>query len=299
MIELSLSSQNLIALAQQINQQPFFQESLPDKVEYDYDALPITRDWAKKIGAQVFEAEWDDERRLAVYPGATVELTLPLPPEPDTIIDWLSGIDFELASFRSLYPEWRQIDPEYVAPSFANRHRPHGPFAAIKGEGHKRLVSNRWLDYSPVKVTRRDDLTFVQFHDLHADAATSLKQAKPGHIALSSEPEGGFIKYGYLPRHDFKGLYDEKNGVLKISVLGRSISPREMLDACALRLEGEVNGKKVSNLAYVFLDENEIGDHLHQLWLRGLECWMIRDGREVRLDKSYNPPPPVMPEWAR
>lgn len=299
MIELSLSGNDLNTLAQQISQQPYFRESLPDRLEYNYAEQPVTHEWTGQIGSisKVFEAEWDNERRLAVYPGLTVEVTLPLPPEPGTILDWLAGLDFELASFCTQHPEWQAIDPDYIPPSFTNRHRLHGAFAAIKGEGHRRLVSGRWLDYSPIKLTRRDDLSFIQFHDLQADAVTSLEQAKPGHIALSSEPQGGFIKEGYLLRHDFNGILDAKSGVLKITVLGRVVSPREMLDACAVR--GEVKGKMVNNLAFVFLDENEIGDHLHQLWLRGLECWTIQAGHEVRLDDSYVPPPPVSPSWAR
>jgi hypothetical protein len=296
-IELSLSGNDLEALAQHISQQPYFRES-PETLEVDYAAQPITHRWASLMGsaAKVFEAVWDDERRLAVYNGLTVEVTLPLPPEPETIIDWLARLDFELASFFTLHPEWQTIDPDYFPPSFANRHRAHGAFAAIKGAGQRHLVSERWLDYSPIKLTQRDDLSFIQFHDLEADAATSLAQAKPGHIALSSEPQGGFIKQGYLLRHDFNGVLDEKTGVLKVAVLGRAVSPREMLDARAAR--GEVKGKMVNNVGFVFLDETEIGDHLYELWRRGLECWTIREGREVRLDDSYVPPPPVTPDWA-
>ncbi len=137
----------------------------------------------------------------------------------------------------------------------------------------------------------------MQFHDLAADAATSLEQAKPGHAALSSEPDGGFVQDGYLLQHDFKGVLDAARGVLKVVVMGRTLPPREMLDACAAR--GDVRGTTLNNIAFVFLDEGEIGDHLHQLWLRGLECWTIRDGREVRLDDTYAPPPPEPPAWAR
>lgn len=299
MIELSLSGPDLNALARRIGEQPYFRGSPPATLETDYAEQPATRDWVDRVGgvSKAFEAVWDEERRLAVYPGLTVEVTLPLAPEPEAIIAWLAGLDFELASFQTLHPEWQAIDPEYIPPSFTSRHRLHGPFAAIKGAGHRRLVSDRWLDYCPVKLTRRGDLSFVQFHDLQADAASSLQQAKPGHVALSSEPHGGFIKQGYLPRHDFNGVLDERRGVLKIAVLGRVISPREMLDACAVR--GEVKGKTVRNVAFVYLDQNEVGDQLHQLWLRGLECWTIRDGREVRLDDSHVAPQPTPPAWAR
>ena len=298
-IRLSLSGSNLNELARQVSRQRCFQETLPNSLERDYAEPAISPRWVDLIGgtSKAFEAEWADESRLAVYPGAVVEVTLPQAPQADTIMAWLAGLDFELASFQTLHPEWRKIDPDYMAPSFGNRHRLHGPFAAIKGAGHRRLVSDRWLAWSPVKLTARGALSFIQFHDLRADAATSLQQAKPGHLALSSEAHGGFITDGYLLRHEFNGVLDEKTGVLKVSVLGRTVAAREMLDACAAR--GEVKGKLVSNVGFVFLNENEVGDHLHQLWLRGLECWTIRDGREVRLDDTYTPAPPTPPAWAR
>jgi hypothetical protein len=298
MIRLSLSGSNLGALAEQISERPQFRQEPPETLEVDYGEQPVTAGWAKHLPAatKVFEAVWEDERRLALYKGLTIEVTLPVAAEPGPIMQWLDGLDFELASFQTLHPDWRAIDPAYIPPSFGNRHRNHGPFAAIKGAGHRRLVSDRWLDYCPVKLFRRGELSFVQFHDLAADAAASLAQARPGHIALSSEAEGGFITDGYLLRHDFNGFLDER-GVLKIGVMGRTVSPREMLDACVLR--GEVKGQTVNNVAFTFLDENDVGDHLHQLWLRGLECWTIRDGREVRLDDTYSPPPPSPPRWAQ
>lgn len=299
MIELSLSGRDLNALARQICGDPAFQASPPEDLELDYVAQPVTPRWMERVAtaSKVAEAVWEDGRRIAVYSGLTVEVTLPIAPDPARIIEWLVPLDFELASFQTLHPEWLTIDPDYLAPSFANRHRLHGPFAAIKGAGHRRLVSAHWLDYSPINLVRRGDVSFAQFHDLRADAATSLHQARPGHIALSSEPEGGFVKDGYLPRHDFNGVFDSERGVLKVAVMGRTLAPREMLDACAIR--GEVEDRIVNNVGFVFLDEREIGDHLHQLWLRGLECWTIRDGREVRLDDSYMPSPPIPPAWAR
>ena len=298
-LRLSLSGRNLQALARRIASSPHFRNSTPDALEVDYTEQPPTAGWVDRLDGseQVVEATWEDERRLAVYPGLTVDVSLPLAPDPPVIMAWLQELDFELASFQSLHPEWQIIDPDYVAPGFADRHRPHGPFAAFKGRGHDRLVSRRWLEYSPVRLVTSGDLSFVQFHDLHADAATSLRQARPGHAALSSKPEGGFIKQGYLPRHEFTGVFDEGRGVLKVAVIGRPVLPREQLDACALR--GDVRGRRVANVAFVFLDEREVGDHLHQMWARGLECWTIRDGREVRLDDAYVPPAPVPPEWAR
>lgn len=296
-IRISLAGLDLIKLVEQVRASTPFDETIPDRMECDYHSKPPTAQWAAHLlqTTKNLTVEWGDvanpHQSLNYYPGASIHVNLDLPPEPQHIQNWLAPLDFEIAVFATLHDEWPDIDPDYVPPTVPTFHYPFGWALTLKGAARKRIVSERWLVYSPAIVELRDDMIFVLFHDPTADAATSLAQAKPAQIAFSSDAEGGFIKEGYLLRHDFKGVYDEKTGVLKIAVLGRSISLREMLDACALRLEGELpNGKTVKNVAYVFLDETEIGEHLYQLWIRGLECWTIRDGKEVRLDTDYIPP---------
>lgn len=295
-IRLSLAGPDLIKLVEQVRASAPFDDTIPDRIERDYYDQSPTAQWTAQLPqtAQNLTVEWGDvdnpRQSLNYYPGACIHIELDLPPEPQRVQDWLATLDFEIAVFATVHNEWRNIDPDYFPPGVPTLHYPFGWALALKGAARRRIVSDRWLKYSPAHVEQRDDMIFIQFHDPAADAATSLTQAKPAHLAFSSEAEGGFIKDGYLLRHDFKGVYDEKTGVLKIAVLGRNISPREMLDACALRLEGKLpNGKTVKNVAYVFLDETEIGEHLHQLWLRGLECWTIREGKEVRLDTDYTP----------
>lgn len=296
-IRLSLAGPDLIKLIEQVQACAPFDNTIPDHMECEYLDQPPTTQWASQLPqtTEDFTVTWGDEinprQSLKYTPGASIHVELDLPLEPQRVQDWLVALDFEIAVFATLHDEWREIDPDYVPPALPTFHYPFGWALALKGSARKRIVSKRWLAYSPGHVEQRDDMIFVLFHDPTADAATSLAQAKPAHVAFSSDAEGGFIKDGYLLRHDFKGVYDEKTGVLKIAVLGRSITSREMLDACALRLEGDLpNGKTVKNVAYVFLDETEIREHLHQLWLRGLECWTIREGKEVRLDKDYIPP---------
>ena len=305
-IRFSLAGPDLIKLTAQVQASAPFADTIPDRVEVDYEDQPPTLQWGDLLSqtARNLTVAWGDvdnpDQSLNYYPGACIHVEVDLPPEAQRVQGWLAALDFEVAVFATLHDNWRDIEPDYVPPVLPTRHYRFGWALAIKGAARKRIVSERWPAYSPARVEERDDLIFIQFHDPKADAATSLAQAKAAHRAFSSDAEGGFIKEGYLLRHDFKGVYDEKSGVLKVAVLGRSISPREMLDACALRLEGELpNGKSVKNVAYVFLDEREIGEHLHQLWLRGLECWTIREGREVRLDDTYDPPPPVVVDWAK
>src|SRR5690606_34932321 len=130
---------------------------------------------------------------------------------------------FELAVVQTWFRwEW----PEgYVAPSFADMHYPHGWACAFKGPGHDRLVSRRWLAYGPWRLIRDDehDVSFVQFHDLDADAKTALEQAKPGHQRMGISNEGGFIQSRYVYETDFDGNYLSEDHVLEIVVHGREV----------------------------------------------------------------------------
>jgi len=85
---------------------------------------------------------------------------------------------------------------------------------------------------------------------------------------------------------------------LKVVVHGRAVSQCEMLDACAARVYQPLGpDKPLAQVAYVFMTEDQARAYLHELWLRGLECWAIVEGREVRLDDSYEPGPPPKPDW--
>ena len=49
---------------------------------------------------------------------------------------------------------------------------------------------------------------------------------------------------------------------------------------------------------FVFVHEGQARAHLHELWLRELECW-VHDARGLRrLDADYHPTP-TPPDWAR
>lgn len=293
-IDLSLSGPDLIKLIEEVRASDPFDDGVPDRVEIDFYEQQPTAEWPAQLveAKQSFSVEWETgeevRQSLSYYPGASIHVKIDLPPAPDPVQDWLALLDFEIAIFRTLHDDWRDIDPEYSPPTLPTLHYPYGWAMAFKGDARRRIVSERWLIHNPAHVERRGDLIFIQFHDPTADAVTSLAQAKPAHLAFSTDNAGGVINPGALLRHDFKGVYDERTGVLKIPVLGRTVPLDEMLDACAVRFEGEMHdGKTVKNIGYVFLDEDEIGDHLRELWLRELECWTIREGREVRLDVDY------------
>jgi hypothetical protein len=216
------------------------------------------------------------------------------------VLALLAGLPFTTASFSTIHPEWGKGDAPYTSPGFGDLHYAHGWACAFRGAGHSRLVSRRWLDFGPWRVLRGpDDTTLVQFHDLEADAATALTQARPGHTRMGFHPDGGYIPLGHARSNDVRGVYEAKEKVLRIVVHGRDVSQGEMLDACSLRLEGAIGpGQPLTRVAYVFMEPARARAHLHELWLRELECWTVEMGKEVRLDADHRPTP-VKPDWVK
>jgi len=196
-------------------------------------------------------------------------------------------------------PEGQPV--KYVGPGFLDGHYDHGWVCALKGEGHRQLVSRRGLDYGPWRLIHGDnDLSLVQFHDTEAGDDEALAQARPGHRWMGVTPEGLFIPTPPVAwRHaDLRKLYDPETGLLMVTVYGRRVSPEEMLEACAIRRYQPLD-VEVRNLAFVFLREQDAREQLHDLWLRELQCHALIEGREVRLDDTYVPPPPRVPGWVK
>lgn len=46
------------------------------------------------------------------------------------------------------------------------------------------------------------------------------------------------------------------------------------------------------------MDRGDAEAHLHELWLRELECWYMDERGKHRLDADYNPTPNP-PAWVR
>ena len=148
-------------------------------------------------------ARWDDGSHLSVYPDeGMVKASFTLKPTsaPEALA-LLDTIDFQLAVFAELYPEWNE--QEYAGTGFGDGHYAHGWACAFRGAGHERLVSRRWLDHGPWLVHRgKNDTTLVQFHDLAADARTALAQAAPGHQRMGFSDTGGFLHHPHTYHHD-------------------------------------------------------------------------------------------------
>jgi hypothetical protein len=153
-------------------------------------------------------------------------------------------------------------------------------------------------------IRGKDDLSFVQFHDLQTDDETALEQARPGHQRMGNSAIGGFIPV-VLPWNrlldnetkSIKGLYDASTQTLIQVVAGRQVDRLEMIEAAAVKARQPL-AKPVRQVAYVFIDEAAARAHLHELWLHGLEVRAVVDGREIRIDEDYAPVPQV-PDWVR
>jgi hypothetical protein len=74
---------------------------------------------------------------------------------------------------------------------------------------------------------------------------------------------------------------------------------QDMRVACGLRLHHRLTQPatdRIDHVAYVFVDQADARAHLHELWLRELECWYLDDAGKHRLDLDYHPVPSP-PAW--
>lgn len=258
------------------------------------------RRWAEQTQVELF-ADFSGDLRcfLYYYPGHLITARWPGAfDRPETVLELLAPLPFSLASFATLHPSWWQGG--YRGFGFANLHQRHGWACAFKGEGHKRLVSRRWLDHGPWRLLRgAEDTSLVQFHDLAAGAEEALRQARPGHERMGISETGGFLQIPYVFAHDVAGIYLAEQRELRVVVHGRAVTEREMTDSCAVRAGLAPRADRpVDEVTYVFMEEDAARAHLHQLWLRELQCRALIDGRDVRLDVDYQQAP-TPPDWVR
>jgi hypothetical protein len=310
-LAMALDGQDLVSLMRGVVESRLFHATNPLTLTVDDKQKPITPDWIERWGKackrSVF-ADWDrgDEAmhngfvsidaRTVVKAETTVGAI-----DTGRVLAVLSVLPFELASVATAHREWRREPFDYRAPGFANLHWSHGWACAFKGPGHNRLVSRRWLDHGPWLVRRgANDTTLVQFHDLDADPATALEQAKPAHDRMGISESGGFLQWpGYVMKHRIEGLYVPDKRELRIVVHGRDVSESEMTDAAAMRaFNGYGDDKPIDKVIYVFMDEGAARAHLHQLWLRDIEVRAIVHGAETRIDEGYALVA-TKPEWVK
>jgi hypothetical protein len=258
------------------------------------DAFVFWNGWTKQIG----------------YRPKSEVVTFCLPNGTSSFDDLIlrsEPLAFELAVFETSFAdEW--IAAAYPRWGFGRSMVDHGWGCAYRGTGHDRLVSRRWLDFGPWRVIRRpDDTTFIQFHDLDiTDPAEAYAQAAPGHERMGIAATGGYIAWHYekllTGAAKVSALYLATTRTLEIVVgPGNSVTQGEMICQCARRLQHRLEppaSNRIDHVAYIFTDRADAEAHLHELWLRELQCWYIDGHGKHRLDADYHPVPNP-PAWVK
>jgi len=295
---LTLSAPDLLVIAQALAVRPEFSQGPPDVLMLGDDRVAASADWRSLLRAdgRAVHARWGDSMRTLFdyLPPEVVSARLPLERDAVAGMALLAPLPFELASFGTLHRDWLGT---YTPAAFAAFHALPGWACAFRGAGHDHLVSRRWLEFGPWRLVKAaDDLSFVQFHDLAADSATALQQARAGHERMGVGDTGGFLRDDHVFADDVKGLYVAAERKLVVTATGE-VSQRAMRDACAARRQRRQDAAQpVERIAYLFIDEALARRHLHELWLRELECWALVDGQQRRLDDGYAPAPRP-PAW--
>lgn len=299
-MKFTVSGPDLAALTTAIASLPAF-SAMPTAVEVDHQKKPPIADWLTRWLPQTkndLRVEWGDDTVLWHAKGRVLAKSPAFADDMPHLARLIAELPIELAALWTPYGlDWKAAD--YRPPGFSDGHIPHGWACMFRGAGHDRLVSRRWLEYGPWKLTRLSgDVSLVEFYDLSADEATALAQAKVGHDRMGISPDGGFLQAPYVYYNKLDGVYDPKTRTYKIPVAVRKLKPSEMLDAGALRVEKRNDPKTPIELCgFTFvMGKEEAEPYLHELWTRELGCWAVVDGVDVRLDDSYTPPPPK-PPW--
>jgi len=253
------------------------------------------------------DAEWNALQSLSISPSSEIT-TFTCPgafADLRQAVALLEPLPFELCTLGSIYfDQW--LAASYPDWDFGRLHVRLGWGCAFRGAGHDRLVSRRWLDFGPWRVIRRpDDTTFIQFHDLAiTDPAEAYEQAKSGHERMGISPSGGYIAWHYenllTGAAEVSGLYESATRTLEIVVgPGNQVSQGQMICQCARRLQHRLTkpaNDRIDHVAYVFMDRGDAEAHLHELWLRELQCWYVDERGKHRLDDDYHPTPRP-PAW--
>jgi hypothetical protein len=337
-LRLSLDAASLPKVVHAIMASSWMHEYLPapDRLDVDNTDVPVSEDWKGELCSPVTHARaawvypekpYLSRRVLRVDAGLVVKFNAQ-DIETSDVLATMAEWPFDVATLSSWHSHvWEPplLEKQYRAPRFGNGHHDLGWACLFRGEeGHRRLVSRRWLDFGPWRVLRGPhDTTMVQFHDVDADARTALEQAMPGHHRMADTSAGGIIDPLFELASPFNALYVSDERKLRVICHeGRVVTPGEMLDACTVLFHNNTPPERfareradmarivghrepphiegpVDSVAFVFITEEDARAHLHDLWLRGLECWAFIEGKEVRLDLDYHPEPPPKPAWVQ
>lgn len=303
-LNVSCSDANPQEMLVRVEASHLFTSGPPKSLSVDDEEKPVApgwiERWAPRCRRELF-ASWSESHDpfISYAVGHVVKAACSsVQYDEAKIFAWLENLPFELASFGTIHQSWYSRN-DFPRVGFGDLHCPLGWACGFRGAGHKRLVSRRWLEFGPWRLMRgANDTSFVQFHSLDVDPDTAFLQARQGHGRMGIADHGGVIQSDYVYTYPVDGLYTREDKRLRVLVHGRSVSQLEMLDACAARLYQPLGPERpLKSIAYIFADEAEALAHLHELWLRELECWTFINGGEVRIDLTYRPPPTAQPGW--
>ncbi|MEZ4360423.1 MAG: hypothetical protein R3B48_09595 [Kofleriaceae bacterium] len=305
----TLSGTRVQAAMAHLKQMPGMARQLPAEVFIDNERVPSADSWPSTLLSARRDgiAFWPDRQQQAEYLPKSDLVMFSLPEGFSTVDEALAILEplpFEICALGSIFfDEW--ITADYPRWGFDRSMIDLGWGCLFRGAGHERLASRRWLDFGPWRVLHLpNDTTFVQFHDLAiTDPAEAYEQAKAGHERMGISPTGGYIAWHIdgLLRYAGQGIYTPEEKLLQVVVdFGAEVKQSEMLCNAALRLHHRTapSSTPVERVAYVFVDEPDARAHLHELWLRELECWVADDKGLRRLDLDYHPVPDP-PEWVK
>lgn len=273
-----------------------------------------TADWRARCEASVGDcsAWWEDENEETIagfsYLARSnlVIFKLPIGGDGERHRDALEQMPFEIAALASPHRDaWLAAGlPTW---GFGRSHVIHGWACSFRSSGYDRLVSRRWLDFGPWRLVRRpDDTTFIQFHDLAiTDPEEAYAQAAPGHQRMGVDPIGGFIQgidEEVIAEVQQRGVFIPETRTLEVPIApGIEVTQQEMRVACGLRLWQRLHvpaSQRIEHVAFVFIEKADAYAHLHELWLRELECWYMDETGRHRIDPDYHPTPDP-PDWVK
>jgi hypothetical protein len=281
-------------------------DTLPEELQVDYDECEVKALTPEVIGQSAetckeqLIANWYEplESQISLQKPDAVKLLQQSPPTSlESLHDQLKDLPFDVCIGGTLFSQWLRDDFQHTSLVLPGQY-PLGWLLVLKGDGHKYLVSKRWLEYVPAKIIEKGDMTYIQCHELSVDSATALEQAMPVWHLLSTSPEGGFLPKNLQPEFERNSQYNSADGSISITVIGRDPSLRELQEACVARnFRGLADGRPIKKIIYVFMEADRAKKHVHALWLREIDCHTFIEGKEVNLTADYTPPAYCKPEW--
>jgi hypothetical protein len=298
-LSISLSGDDVGALFTAVAKDPFF--GFPQVATWKIDGKEgkARQDWQSGVpreASKTATAFFDDEnvRFMGLEVGSCVKAKLPWRVDVEALLAVIARLPCTLVAVGPLHRDWLSGELKLPNKLFGFAHHPYASFAAFKGAGHARLVSRRWVDHGGPWLAHHgaNDTSLLQLHDLAADSRTANAQVRRAQERLGPGDTGGYIHPGFKRTLKLDVQYSGRDRKASIVVAKREVSQLEMLEAATLRGSNALGADSpIDAVAFVYIDEPQARRDLHELWLRGLECWTYIDGRETRIDEGYQPPP--------